>query len=150
MQHFAVKFHQMDPVKLAYLRTSFVFAISVLVTWTPSSINRVYTLVYPQRFNYGLNVASAVVLPLQGVWNTVIYCATSWLVLREEIADLVIQCSWLPRGVNDRAKSFSSERRPTYTSERLPRTISRPIEQGHEFELCVRPSNLRVAKNGSF
>ncbi len=32
------KFSNMDPVKLAYLRTSFVFAVSVLITWTPSSI----------------------------------------------------------------------------------------------------------------
>lgn len=75
----------MDPVKLAYLRTSFVFAISVLVTWTPSSINRVYTLVYPDQASYGLNIAAAVVLPLQGVWNAVIYFTTSWKIFREEM-----------------------------------------------------------------
>ncbi|KAH8890440.1 hypothetical protein GQ53DRAFT_591127, partial [Thozetella sp. PMI_491] len=74
---FIGKLRHLDPVKLAYLRTSFVFAISVLVTWTPSSINRVYTLVNPQGANYGLNLASAIVLPLQGVWNCVIFCATS-------------------------------------------------------------------------
>lgn len=85
---FAAKIRNLDPVKLAYLRTSFVFAISVLVTWTPSSINRVYTLVYPRRFNFGLNLASALVLPLQGLWNAVIYCATSWPALRDEVGDL--------------------------------------------------------------
>lgn len=57
----------LDPVKLAYLRTSFIFAISILVTWTPSSINRVNDLVNPEHRSYGLNVATAVVLPLQGV-----------------------------------------------------------------------------------
>ncbi len=63
---FISKLRHLDPVKLAYLRTSFVFAFSVLVTWTPSSINRVYTLANPYGTNYGLNLASAVVLPLQG------------------------------------------------------------------------------------
>ncbi|OIW34663.1 family A G protein-coupled receptor-like protein [Coniochaeta ligniaria NRRL 30616] len=87
-RHFLTKLSNLDPVKLAYLRTSFVFAISILITWAPSSINRVYTLIYPSRFNFGLNMASAVVLPLQGVWNAVIYCATSWYVLVGEVAEL--------------------------------------------------------------
>lgn len=81
---FIFKLQHLDPVKLAYLRTSFVFAISVLVTWTPSSINRVYSIVYPDRMSFGLNVASAAVLPLQGVWNAVIFFTTSWNTLREE------------------------------------------------------------------
>lgn len=82
---FGSRLRNMDPVKLAYLRTSFVFAISVLVTWTPSSINRVYTLIYPDRASWGLNIAAAVVLPLQGVWNAVIYFTTSWKIFREEV-----------------------------------------------------------------
>lgn len=81
---FLARLRTTDPVKLAYLRTSFVFAISVLVTWTPSSINRVYTLIHPDEVSYALNVASAAVLPLQGVWNAVIYFTTSARILREE------------------------------------------------------------------
>lgn len=84
-RRFGAKLKHMDPVKLAYLRTSFVFAISVLVTWTPSSINRVYTLIYPEKASYGLNIAAAVVLPLQGVWNAVIYFTTSWKIFCEEM-----------------------------------------------------------------
>ncbi|KAK3382714.1 hypothetical protein B0T24DRAFT_645338 [Lasiosphaeria ovina] len=75
---FVGKLHNLDPIKLAYLRTSFVFAISVLVTWTPSSINRVFSIAHPSATSFKLNLASAVVLPLQGVWNAVIFCATSW------------------------------------------------------------------------
>lgn len=82
--NFVFKLQHLDPIKLAYLRTSFIFAISVLVTWTPSSINRVYSIVYPDRMSFGLNVASAVVLPLQGVWNAVIFFTTSWNTLCEE------------------------------------------------------------------
>ncbi|KAJ2900157.1 G-protein coupled receptor [Zalerion maritima] len=77
---------KMDPVKMAYLRTSFVFAFSVLVTWTPSSILRVHDLASPRNFSYPLNVAAAIVLPLQGAWNAVIYFSTSWTVMREEWA----------------------------------------------------------------
>lgn len=82
---FVAKLRNLDPVKLAYLRTSFVFAISILVTWTPSSINRVHNLIHPNDVSFGLNVASAVVLPLQGVWNAVIYFSTSWGVCKEEV-----------------------------------------------------------------
>ncbi|CCC07904.1 unnamed protein product [Sordaria macrospora k-hell] len=85
---FWAKLHRLDPIKLAYLRTSFVFAISILVTWTPSSINRVHSLLYPKNTSYPLNLASAVVLPLQGVWNAVIFMATTWVVLREEVEAL--------------------------------------------------------------
>lgn len=91
------KLRHLDPVKLAYLRTSFVFAISVLVTWTPSSINRVYNLIYPDKVSYPLNLASAAVLPLQGVWNAVIYFSTSWKILRQEWEDLCRRTPWLRR-----------------------------------------------------
>ena len=57
----------------------------MLVTWTPSSINRVYALIHPAEVSYVLNVASAAVLPLQGVWNAVIYFTTSWRILGEEV-----------------------------------------------------------------
>ncbi|KAH7124852.1 G-protein coupled receptor [Dactylonectria estremocensis] len=73
----------LDPIKLAYLRTSFIFAISILVTWTPSSINRVNSLINPNNGSYGLNIATAVVLPLQGVWNAAIYFTTSWSKFKE-------------------------------------------------------------------
>ncbi|KAL2147676.1 hypothetical protein VTI28DRAFT_7028 [Corynascus sepedonium] len=85
---FQRKLANLDPIKLAYLRTSFVFALSVLVTWTPSSINRVYALVHPDRNSYALNLAGAVVLPLQGLWNAVIFAATSWGTLRDELHEL--------------------------------------------------------------
>ncbi|KAI1773930.1 hypothetical protein F4818DRAFT_452495 [Hypoxylon cercidicola] len=88
----------MDPVKLAYLRTSFVFAISVFVTWTPSSINRVHDLVYAERASFALNLASAVVLPLQGVWNAVIFFSTSWRALRREARARVEAWKGIPRG----------------------------------------------------
>lgn len=84
--HLLDRFRVLDPVKRAYLRTSFLFALSVLVTWIPSSINRIHGLIYNDS-PYAYNVGTATVLPLQGVWNAVIFFVTSWKVLRECVDD---------------------------------------------------------------
>jgi hypothetical protein len=43
----------------------------------PSSINRISTLIDPQYLSFGLNYADALVIPLQGFWNSVIYIIIS-------------------------------------------------------------------------
>lgn len=71
-----------DPIKRAYLRTSFLFALSVLVTWIPSSLNRIHSWLDGESpFEY--HVATAAVLPLQGLWNAVILFVTSSHALKE-------------------------------------------------------------------
>ncbi|KAK0715953.1 hypothetical protein B0H67DRAFT_255128 [Lasiosphaeris hirsuta] len=75
-----------DPVKRAYLRTATLFALSVLVTWVPTSIHRVHGVIYGTS-PYGYHLATAALLPLQGVWNAIIFFTTSWTVLRESVAD---------------------------------------------------------------
>ncbi len=140
---FVAKLRHLDPVKLAYLRTSFVFAISVLVTWTPSSINRVYTLVNPYGTNYGLNLASAIVLPLQGVWNCFIFCATSWNVLREEWDDALRRRGWPRRG----SERLNGEDQ----FDRWGRVRGRGIERDADMEMSPpRMGIMRVIKGGSF
>lgn len=62
---------------MSYLRTSFIFAFAVLITWIPSSINRLYSLTNDNKVSFPLSVASGCVLPLQGVWNLLIYFTTS-------------------------------------------------------------------------
>ncbi|KAF9870585.1 g-protein coupled receptor [Colletotrichum karsti] len=99
-EKFSARLRSLDPVKLAYLRTSFIFAISVFVTWTPSSINRVYSLIRPNQVAFGLHVASATVLPLQGVWNAVIFFMTSWGTFREE---------WLEMRHRNQARRLDSQ-----------------------------------------
>ena len=76
-----------DPIKRAYLRTSFLFALSVLVTWIPSSLNRIHSWLQGESpFEY--HVATAAVLPLQGLWNAVIFFVTSWAPLKERVRDM--------------------------------------------------------------
>lgn len=72
-----------------YARIAFLFFISILLTWIPSSVNRVYSLARPDAINFPLNLTSAAVFPLQGFWNLIVYiitsqaaCKTLWTVLR--------------------------------------------------------------------
>lgn len=123
--HWRGRFSRMDPVKLKYLRTSFVFAVSVLVTWTPSSINRVHDILRAGNPpSFGLNLASAVVLPLQGIWNAVIFFSTSGSAVREELHAVVDRLRGLPRGHQtaqavrcERERAVELERRITNTAD---------------------------------
>ncbi|KAM3549023.1 hypothetical protein MY1884_008318 [Beauveria asiatica] len=72
------RLRRLDPVKMAYLRTSFIFGFTVLVTWIPSSVNRLYSIANEGHINFPLSAVSGTVLPLQGVMNALIYFTTSW------------------------------------------------------------------------
>ncbi|KAG5656419.1 hypothetical protein KAF25_000006 [Fusarium avenaceum] len=91
----SLKLKRFDPVKMAYLRTSFIFGFAVLITWIPSSINRLYSLTHSDRISFSLSVASGCVLPLQGVWNALIYFTTSWKTFCEEVN--AARAKWLGR-----------------------------------------------------
>ncbi|KAI9880727.1 MAG: hypothetical protein M1830_001010 [Pleopsidium flavum] len=60
-----------------YTKCAMLFFISLIVTWVPSTVNRVYSLVHPEEVNFPLNYASGLVLPLQGFWNAFVYIITS-------------------------------------------------------------------------
>jgi len=58
----------------SYIRTSLLFFVALLITWVPSSVNRVYGLAHPTLPpNYALNLIACTVLPLQGFWNAVVF-----------------------------------------------------------------------------
>ncbi|KAI5799075.1 hypothetical protein EDC01DRAFT_704481 [Geopyxis carbonaria] len=61
----------------AYCRCAMLFFLALFITWLPSSINRVYTLQYPDATDFGYNFAAALVLPCQGFWNGLIYVVTT-------------------------------------------------------------------------
>ncbi|KAI0593261.1 hypothetical protein F4775DRAFT_520874 [Biscogniauxia sp. FL1348] len=151
------KLNHMDPVKLAYLRTSFVFAISVLVTWTPSSINRVHDLVATGDASFGLNLASSVVLPLQGVWNAVIFFSTSWRTLREEARARRDRRRGLPRGQRtadavrgERERAVRLERRLGATAkDGDPRVDAEEVEGEGEVEVVVEEGERSTTTLGT-
>ncbi|KAL4747586.1 hypothetical protein BDW72DRAFT_182409 [Aspergillus terricola var. indicus] len=72
----------------AYTKYAMLFFVALLVTWVPSTINRVYALIRPDASNFGLNYASSFVLPLQGFWNSLIYVSISWRCFKPALFDV--------------------------------------------------------------
>ncbi|KAK0738059.1 hypothetical protein B0T18DRAFT_333868 [Schizothecium vesticola] len=62
----------------SYAKCAVLFFAALLITWMPSSGNRVYSMVNGGAISKPLFYASAFVLPLQGFWNAIIYMVTSW------------------------------------------------------------------------
>jgi hypothetical protein len=60
-----------------YCKCALLFFAAMIVTWVPSTLNRLVTLVRPNDPIFGLAYASGLVLPLQGFWNAIIYIFTS-------------------------------------------------------------------------
>lgn len=122
----SLKLKRLDPVKMAYLRTSFVFGFAVLITWIPSSINRLYSLANKNEISFPLSVASGCVLPLQGVWNAIIYFTTSWSTVREEFKKIKTVFQEARNGTNGVSRLESrlgiqkSDRRNTFERSQMP------------------------------
>ncbi|KAL8990250.1 MAG: hypothetical protein Q9177_001058 [Variospora cf. flavescens] len=72
-----------------YTKVALLFFVSLCITWGPSSINRIYDLAHPTAVSYQLNIVSAIVLPLMGFWNGVIYFVTTRAVSKAIFWDLV-------------------------------------------------------------
>lgn len=77
----------MDKIKMAYTKCALLFACSIVITWVPSSANRVYGLSHASDPSFALNIAAAAVLPLQGFWNAAIFFWTSWAIVKLEYRD---------------------------------------------------------------
>lgn len=73
----AVALSETNPEAWLYARVAFLFFLALLISWVPSSVNRLYALANPADYNFGLNYTEALVLPLQGFWNAVVYVVTS-------------------------------------------------------------------------
>jgi hypothetical protein len=76
-----------------YTKVAVLFFTAMLVTWIPSSANRVYTVVHPDEISVPLIFMSAFVLPLQGFWNAVIYITTSLRACRIYFGDIFASTS---------------------------------------------------------
>ncbi|KAH7141216.1 hypothetical protein B0J13DRAFT_53473 [Dactylonectria estremocensis] len=72
----------------SYTKCAILFFTAILITWIPSSANRVYSVLHTQTASIPLEFMSAFVLPLQGFWNAIIYMVTSWSAVKNLAADL--------------------------------------------------------------
>lgn len=82
---------------LAYLKVSFLMFVALIVVWVPSSVNRLYQLIHLNQPNFPLSLISAIVLPMQGVWNATIYTYTTRAECRRAYS--IIQSKLMGRAV---------------------------------------------------
>lgn len=66
-----------NPEAWLYARVAFLFFCALLISWVPSSANRLHALANPSTYSFGLNYTESLVLPLQGFWNALVYMITS-------------------------------------------------------------------------
>ena len=65
-----------------FARVAFLFFVVMMVCWTPASINRLYSTIRPGELVFGLNYTAALLLPLQGLLNAIIYALSSQSAVR--------------------------------------------------------------------
>lgn len=70
--------HELNNAAWSYTKCAILFFTAILITWIPSSANRVFSVIHKGEVSVVLGFMSAFVLPLQGFWNAAIYAVTSW------------------------------------------------------------------------
>lgn len=80
--------YELNNAAWSYTKCSLLFFTALLVTWIPSSANRVYSVIHANQTSTPLEFMSALVLPLQGFWNAIIYITTSWTACKNMFRDM--------------------------------------------------------------
>lgn len=122
----------------SYTKCSILFFTAILITWIPSTANRVYGVIQPDGVSLPLEYMSAFVLPLQGFWNAVIYMVTSWKACKNLFGDVGYlfkggRKTNVPSGVTGRSRG-------------MPGTV--PGRNG-TFEMMSKGRNMRMATDSS-
>lgn len=144
------KVYERNNAAWAYTKCSILFFIAILITWVPSSANRVFSVVHQQGRSVPLEFMSALVLPLQGFWNAVIYFVTSWEACkslwkdirggkRPEVCDLVVGRSRKNKGGGD----AEEEQRELTTSPtiQIPLSVLTPSLSESTLRLASRDTS---------
>ncbi|EFW16440.1 conserved hypothetical protein [Coccidioides posadasii str. Silveira] len=81
----------------AYAKFASIYFISLIITWVPATSNRIYIFIHPLTPNFGLLLAAAIGLPLQGFWNAIIFFTTSWSAVKAVSKILMSPKDWTLR-----------------------------------------------------
>ncbi|KAJ9654870.1 hypothetical protein H2198_006143 [Neophaeococcomyces mojaviensis] len=108
---------RIDPNKAAlkYCKCAILFFVALIITWVPSTVNRIYTIIRPTDIVFSLNVAAALVLPLQGFWNALVYMATS---------TYAVNCLWQD------LRDVCRRKKPSRTSVSMKRCMAQSDTSG--------------------
>ncbi|UKZ74889.1 hypothetical protein TrVFT333_002559 [Trichoderma virens FT-333] len=80
--------HERDNAAWSYTKCALLFFTAMLITWIPSSANRLYSLTHHNATSVPLEFMSVFVLPLQGFWNCLVYVTTSWTACKNLFHDM--------------------------------------------------------------
>ena len=103
----------------SYTKVAVLFFIAMMITWIPSSANRVFSVVHPGQVSIYLEYASAFVLPLQGFWNALIYATTSLPACRQVWTTLKERKRFSGGGLRTVMAAFAADG-DQYTGNRTP------------------------------
>jgi hypothetical protein len=104
----------------SYTKVAVLFFFAMMITWIPSSANRVYSVVHPGEVSLPLEYASSFVLPLQGFWNALIYATTSLPACKQVWTNLKGPKRFSGDGIRTIVSAFSADDDREYTGNRAP------------------------------
>ncbi|PHH51390.1 hypothetical protein CFIMG_003116RAa [Ceratocystis fimbriata CBS 114723] len=96
--------HDANKAAWSYAKCAILFFAAMLITWIPSSANRVYSFIHKNRTSAPLEFMSAFVLPLQGFWNFFIYAVFSWRAFKELWEDFKSSSRFFTGGGTERVQ----------------------------------------------
>ncbi|KAH8888787.1 family A G protein-coupled receptor-like protein [Thozetella sp. PMI_491] len=112
----------------SYTKCAILFFTAMLVTWIPSSANRVYSVIHAKDTSLPLEYMSAFVLPLQGFWNAVIYIVTSWKACKTLFSEM------LPRPSPKAPERLTGGFRPDHSFQKMSSGGSPRSDKNYESE----------------
>lgn len=103
--------HERDNAAWSYTKCALLFFTAMLVTWIPSSANRLYSLTHHREVSIPLEFMSVLVLPLQGFWNCLVYITISWTACKNLFHDmwLAVRSAAISRMDRIRGRKSSSD-----------------------------------------
>ncbi|PMD34368.1 family A G protein-coupled receptor-like protein [Hyaloscypha variabilis F] len=104
----------------SYTKVAVLFFFAMMITWIPSSANRVFSVVHPGEVSLALEYASSFVLPLQGFWNALIYAMTSLPACKQVWTNLKSTKRFSGGGLRTVIAAFSSDGDREYAGNRAP------------------------------
>ncbi|KAI8937711.1 hypothetical protein NX059_005412 [Plenodomus lindquistii] len=140
---------------MAYLKVAMLMFMAMFMIWVPSTVNRLYSFVHRGSPNFGLNLSSAIVLPLQGAWAATIYAYTSRSECRRAYADIMTrftgkQVQYESRRYTKREDTMNSSRDTNHDSKGdiAMGGIYKQREQVQQAEVAGRDSISPVLPSG--
>jgi hypothetical protein len=105
----------------SYTKCAILFFTAILITWIPSSANRVFSVIHSGEVSIPLEFMSAIVLPLQGFWNAVIYVTTSWSA-----------CKYFFSELGHRSRSLNTPKFTTDYTDKRNTAFRIPTQRSHK------------------